>query len=104
MRLPKSRTAEAVPLVAATAPAELSAMFASSSSATMLGSVQFPEGAGAPAAIADVSARVVLAAAVVSAAYSFLEQATIASVAMARVVSLKPDPLINIVAILQTRW
>jgi hypothetical protein len=70
MRLAKSRTAAAVPFVAAIDPAALSAALASSSSATILASDQLPveEVLLAAPAIADVSVLMVLDAAVVSAA------------------------------------
>src|SRR6476660_6079061 len=92
MRLPKSRTAAAVPLVAAIDPAALSAAFASSSSATIFASDQVPDDdvlLAAPA-IADVSVlMVVLDAAVVSTALlSFLPHAASASTARPRTVTL----------------
>ena len=86
-----------MPFVAAMAPAALSAMFASSSSAKMLASVQVPCVAGAPAAMVDVSLEAVLDAADVSAPrFSFLPHATTASAAMANAASLDLEPLINI--------
>src|SRR5882762_2028249 len=102
MSLPNPRTAAAVPFVTATAPALLSAAFASSSRAKMFASVQVP---AAGAAIADVSpAEVLDAAAVVSTALlSFLAQAAIASAAKARVAILNLGLLINMSSLLPAR-
>src|SRR6202022_3311611 len=86
---PKLRTAADVPLVAAIAPSELSAAFASSRSAKILASVQ-PPGLVELAAIAEVSVVAVLVGAVVFAALpSFLLHAATAIAASARVATLK---------------
>src|SRR6195256_3165008 len=97
MSFPKERTAAAVPLVAATAPAVLSAALASSSNAKILASVQAPV-ADAPVVMADVSAETVLEAAVVSTAeLSFLLHAPSANAAMPSDATLYPDPFLSIV-------
>src|ERR1700737_4763230 len=86
---PKLRTAADVPLVAAIAPSELSAAFASSRNAKILASFQ-PPALAELVAIAEVSVVAVLDAAVVSAApLSFLLHAATAAAATARVATLK---------------
>jgi len=95
MRLPKSLTAALVPLVAAIAPAALSAILASSRRATMFASLQLPEVLAELAAIAEVSPAMVLDAAVVSAALlSFLPHATTAKAATASIAALDLDTTI----------
>src|SRR4030088_1410576 len=82
---PKLRTEADVPLVAAIAPSELSATFASSRRAKILASVQ-PPVLVELAAIAEVSVAIVLDTAVVSVALlSFLLHAAAATAATARV-------------------